>query len=32
MLADTAFQTDCDKQESELKKLRKKIKDGTTPD
>ncbi len=32
MLADTDFQTDYDKQESELKKLRKKIKDGTTPD
>ena len=32
MLADTDFQTDYDKQESELKKLRRKIKDGTTPD
>ena len=32
MLADTDFQTNYDKQESELKKLRKKIKDGTTPD
>ena len=32
MLGDTDFQTNYDKQESELKKLRKKIKDGTTPD
>ena len=31
MLADTTFQTDYDKQEKELKKLRKKIKKGTTP-
>ena len=32
MVANTDFQTDYDTQESELKKLRKKIKDGTTPD
>ena len=32
MLADTDFQTDFDTQEDELKKLRKKIKNGTTPD
>ena len=32
MLADPDFQTDFDTQESELKKLRKKIKKGTTPD
>ena len=32
MLADTGFQTDFDEQESELKKLRKKIKKGKTPD
>ena len=31
MLADTDFQTDFDTQESELKKLRKKIKKGETP-
>ena len=32
MLADADFQTDYDKQEEELKKLRDAIKDGTTPD
>ena len=32
MLADTDFQTDFDTQEKELKKLRKKIKKGETPD
>ena len=32
MLADANFQTDYDTQEEELKALRKKIKDGTTPD
>ena len=32
MLADTDFQTDYDTQADELKKLRKKIKNGTTPD
>ena len=32
MLADTDFQTDYDTQEKELKKLRKKIKKGETPD
>ena len=32
MLADTDFQTDFDAQEEELKKLRDKIKDATTPD
>ena len=32
MLADTDFQTDFDTQDEELKKLRKKIKDATTPD
>ena len=32
MLADTDFQTDFDTQEEELKKLRDKIKDATTPD
>ena len=31
MLADTDFQTDFGEQEKDLKKLRKKIKDGTTP-
>ena len=32
MLADSTFPSDYDKQEAELKKLRKLIKDGTTPD